>query len=157
MQLSKFKKKKDLVRPKTPGPGERKAWRKRIVLSNNNAIAVHGLSRMDGTNLASPESAGKVLKIPEAAIDQLRASEAFKSSQTWGLFHSPHTLVRPETVEVCGRMLEAAAEGKTARLVIAGEKAAGKSMVLLQALVNAFLNNWVVIHIPEGMLCCLCL
>lgn len=150
MKLSKFKKAKEIVRGKAPLPGERKAWRKRIVLSNNNAVAVHGAPRLDPENMASPESAGRVFKIPEDTIDQLRASEAFKSSQTWGLFHSPHVLVRPETVHVCARMKEEAEKGQTLRMVIAGEKAAGKSLLLLQAMSNAFLNGWVVINIPEG-------
>lgn len=150
MQLSKFKKPKDIVRGKVPQPGERKAWRKRIVLSNNNAIPVHGSPRLDTENMAASDSAGKVFKIPEQTIDQLRASEAFKSSQTWGLFNSPHTLVRPETVELCAGMKEKAAKGQTHRVVISGERAAGKSVVLLQAMANAFLNEWVVINIPEG-------
>lgn len=150
MKLAKFKNKKEIVHHKRPLIGERKKWRKRVILTNNNAIPVSGLSVMDEKNLADPESAGSVLKIPGFTVDQLRASEAFKSSQTWGMFHSPHMLVRPETVRVCGHMLEAAAEKRTARLVVSGDKAAGKSMVLIQAMANAFLNNWVVIHIPEG-------
>ncbi|KAL1848865.1 hypothetical protein Daus18300_013477 [Diaporthe australafricana] len=150
MQLSKFKKPKDIVRGKTPLPGERKAWRKRIVLSNNNAIPVHGSPRLDAENMVAPDSAGKVFKIPEGTMDQLRASEAFKPSQTWGLFHSPHTLVRPETVEMCGGMKEKAAKGETLRMAISGDRASGKSVVLLQAMANAFLNEWVVINIPEA-------
>lgn len=154
MQLSKFKKPKDIVRGKAPLPGERKAWRKRIVLSNNNAIPVHGSPRLDADNMTAPDSAGKVFRIPEDTLDQLRASEAFKSSQTWGLFHSPHTLVRPETVELCAGMKQKAAKGETHRVVISGDRAAGKSVVLLQAMANAFLNGWVVINIPEGEALC---
>lgn len=150
MQLSKFKKPKDIVRGKTPQPGERKAWRKRIILSNNNAIPVHGSPRLDANNMAASDSAGKVFKIPEDIIDKLRASEAFKSSQTWGLFNSPHTLIRPETVELCAGMKEKAARGETQRVVITGGRATGKSVVLLQAMANAFLNDWVVINIPEA-------
>lgn len=151
MKLAKFKNKKQIVRHKAPLQGERKAMRKRIVLSNNNAIRVDHMPRMDEKNLASSESAGQVFKIPEVPIDQLRKVEAFKSSQTWHLFHGPHMLVRPETVRVCSRMLKAAEEGSTARMVIAGDRGAGKSMVLLQAMVNAFMNNWIVINVPEGM------
>lgn len=150
MKLSKFKRKKDIVRQRRPAIGERRAVRKRIVLSNNNAIRVDGLPRMDARNLALRDSVGRIFKVPEDATDQLRQVEAFKSSQTWNLFHSPHMLIRPETVQVCARMLEAAEEGRTARIVVAGDKAAGKSMVLLQAMTHAFLNNWVVINIPEG-------
>lgn len=155
MTMTKFKKNRDFGRTRSPLIGERKAWRKRIVLSNNNAIPVDGLKTMDDTNLALPESAGRVFKIPAPTIDQLRSSEAFKPSQTWNLFHSPHTLVRPETVVVCGQMLDAAKQGETARVVVSGDRGAGKSMVLVQAMVNAFLNKWVVIHIPEGRSCSL--
>lgn len=150
MKLAKFKAKKEVTPTKKPQSGERKAWRKRIVLSNNNAIPVDGLSVMDEKNLAAPSSSGEVLKMPSHAIDQLRASDAFKPSQTWGLFHSPHTLVRPETVRVCKRMLDAAAQKETARLILSGDKASGKSTLLIQAMANAYLNDWVVIHIPEG-------
>lgn len=149
-RMSLVKKKKEVVRYKRPAQGERRAYRKRIVLSNNNAIPVRGLETMTTTNLVDPESAGKMLKIPDSLIDRLRTSEAFKSSQTWRLFHSPHMLVRSETVRLCRRMMESAGEGRTARVVIAGERAAGKSMLLLQATINAFLNKWVVINIPEG-------
>ncbi|CAN8099382.1 unnamed protein product [Discula destructiva] len=150
MSMAKFKKKKDIVRHKSPAVGERRAMRKRIVLSNNNALRVDHLPRMDERNLAARDSVGLVFKLPEDPIDQLRKVEAFKSSQTWNLFHSPHMLVRAETVQVCARMSEAAEQGTTARVVLSGDKAAGKSMLLLQAMTHAFLNNWVVISIPEA-------
>lgn len=150
----KFKKPRPITHTRSPLPGERRAVRKRVVLSNNNAIRVINAPRMDEHNLASAESVGLVMKMPEAPIDQLRMVQAFKSSQTWGLFHSPHMLVRPETVTVCSRMSEAVAAKETARIVVAGDKAAGKSMVLLQAMTHAFLNDWVVINIPEGMSRC---
>lgn len=151
MQLTKFKKNRVFAKGRQPAIGERRAMRKRIVLSNNNALRVDNLPSIDERNLALRSSVGKVHKIPEDTIDQLRKIEAFKSSQTWHMFHSPHVLVRPETVEVCSRMLRAVEARETARIVVAGDKAAGKSMVLLQAMTNAFLNKWIVINIPEGM------
>lgn len=151
MKLSKFKKKKEITRGKAPKPGERKAFRKRVVLSNNNALPVRGLDVMTTARLVDQEEAGHVLKIPDHLIDRLRAIEAFKSSQTWEFFHSPHMLVRPETVHICERLSQSMSEGKTARMIISGEKAAGKSMTLLQAQVYALLQNWVVINIPESM------
>lgn len=120
-------------------------------MSNNNALVVHGLDMMTKENLCSKESVGKVMKLPNGAMDKLRAMEAFKPTQSWGLFHSPHMLVRPETVEVCNSMLEKAKAGETARIVVAGDRAAGKSLLVLQAMTNAFLNKWIVVHIPEGM------
>lgn len=151
MKLSKFKKDRVFHRSRV-APGQRKAFRKKITLSNNNAIVVQGLEQMNKTNLSSEESAGKVMKIPGAPLDQLRAVNAFKPTQSWGLFHSPHMLVRPETVHVCKNMLEKAEKGKTARIVVTGDRAAGKSMLVLQAMTNAFLNNWIVINISEGTL-----
>lgn len=151
MKLAKFKKTRVIVHSKV-APGQRKAFRKKITLSNNNALIVRGLDQMDSKNLSSKDSAGKVMKIPGEPLDQLRAVEAFKPTQSWGLFHSPHMLVRPETIELCEFMLKMAAGKKTARIVVAGDRAAGKSMLALQAMINAFLNEWIVINIPEGML-----
>lgn len=153
MRLSKFKKSRVIHHSRVP-TGQRKAWRKKITLSNNNALVVHGLELMDNENLSSSNSIGKVMKLPGNAPDQLRAVEAFKTTQSWGLFHSPHMLVRKETVRLCGTMLKRAAAGETARVVVTGDRAAGKSMLVLQAMINAFLNNWIVINLPEGMLCC---
>lgn len=151
MKLSKFKKNKVITRSRI-APGQRKAFRKKITLSNNNALIVHGLEQMSAKNLSSPKSVGKVMKIPGGALDQLRAVEAFKPTQSWGLFHSPHMLVRPETVKLCKTMVEKGKAGETARIVVSGDRAAGKSMLVLQAMTNAFLNKWIVINIPEGTL-----
>lgn len=125
-RMSLSHKKKAIVRHRSPAVGERRAIRKRIILSNNNALRVADQPRMDGDNLAAQESAGRVFKVPEDAIDQLRKVEAFKSSQTWNLFHSPHMLVRPETVEVCARMTEAAGKGETARIIVGGREGRGQ-------------------------------
>lgn len=150
MTMTKFKNKNPIVHGKRPGHGERKAWRKRIVLSNNNAVPVENLDLMTANNLADPATAGKVLKIPTDTIDKLRRVEAFKATQTWHLFHSPHSLVRRETVDLCTRMGRAVREKKTAQIVVAGERGTGKSTVLLQSMVHALLNDWIVIHLPEG-------
>lgn len=151
MKLSKFKKNRVITRSRV-APGQRKAFRKKITLSNNNALVVHGLDQMSAQNLSSKESVGKVMRIPANELDQLRASEAFKPTQSWGLFHSPHMLVRPETVSLCSTMLKKVTAGETARLIVAGDRAAGKSMLMIQAMTNAFLNGWLVINIPEGTL-----
>lgn len=138
------------VKARTPGPGERKAFRKRVQLSNNNAVPVSGFGELDGEALASDESNGKVLGVPDRVVDQLRALEAFRPRQSWGLFRRPHMLVRSETVQL-GKMLEGAkADKSTLKLVVSGGKVTGKSTMLLQAMSHALLNNWVVIHIPEG-------
>ena len=137
-------------RGKRPEIGERKAYRKRIQLSNNNALPVEGLAELNRANIADPNSIGTVVGLPDDLVDRLRAVEAFKPTQKWGLFRSPHMLVRAETVELTRRINHAAAHQETARLVITGERGSGKSILGLQAIANAFLNDWIVINLPEG-------
>lgn len=146
-----YKKKGNIVPVRKPGQGERKAFRKRIQLSNNSALPVEGLDTLDGKNMALQESAGKVFAIPDAVVDQLRALEAFKTTQSWNLFRKPHVLLREETVQLIQKM-EASAETKEAlKVVLTGSKLSGKSMATIQAMSYALLNNWVVVHIPEGI------
>lgn len=86
-------------------------------------------------------------------MDQLRAVEAFKTTQSWGLFQSPGTLMRRETVDMGKLIADMSEEGgsrKTVRRVLVGEKGSGKSMMLLQAMTMAFLKGWTVINLPEG-------
>ncbi|KAF7544442.1 hypothetical protein G7046_g9788 [Stylonectria norvegica] len=145
-----YKKRGNIVSVRKPNPGERKAFRKRIQLSNNSALPVEGLDVLQPGNMALAESAGKMLAVPDNVVDQLRALEAFKTTQSWSLFRRPHVLLRQETVELMKR-LEASAEKKEAvRCVLTGSKLSGKSMTMLQAMSYALLNNWIVLHIPEG-------
>lgn len=145
------KKKRQADKSKPPASGERKAFRKRIQLSNDNALEVPGLSKLTAENIVDSSSIGQVIGLPPALVDQLRASEAFKPTQTWGLFRSPHTLVRQETVDLAKQLTDAVGKKETLRLVITGDRASGKSILGLQALATGFLNDWVVINIPEGM------
>lgn len=145
-----YKKKANIVPVRKPNPGERKAFRKRIQLSNNSALPVEGLDSLDPKNMTLDESAGKVFAIPDNVVDNLRALEAFKTTQSWNLFRRPHALLRKETVELMKR-LEASVENKEAlKCVLTGSKLSGKSMTMLQAMAYALLNNWVVFHVPEG-------
>ncbi|KAK0624692.1 mitochondrial ribosomal protein [Bombardia bombarda] len=150
MKLSKFKKANKGDRGKAPAPGERKAYRKRILLSNNNAIPVAGLQDFAPETMLDPSSAAKVLSIPDAVVDQLRTIEAFKTTQSWSIFRKPSMLVRAETVELATRMQGAAANKQALRLVATGDKLTGKSMLLLQAMTHGLLNDWIVLNIPEG-------
>lgn len=149
MQLGKFKKKK-LEKTKSPAPGERKAFRKRIVLSNNNALVVPGLDTLGAESMADSANTGKIFAMSDKLVDQLRASEAFKVTQTWGLFRSPHVLLRSETADLAKKMQAAADKKESLRLVISGDRLSGKSTLLLQAMANGFLNEWIVVNIPEG-------
>ncbi|KAH6898315.1 mitochondrial ribosomal death-associated protein 3-domain-containing protein [Thelonectria olida] len=149
-QKKSYKKKANVVSVRKPNPGERKAFRKRIQLSNNSALPVSGLSTLDATNMAREDSAGKVFAIPDQVVDQLRALEAFKTTQTWNLFRRPHVLLRKETTELIKKLEDSAAKKEALKCVLTGTKLSGKSMAMLQAMAYALLNNWVVFHIPEG-------
>ncbi|KAI1143226.1 mitochondrial ribosomal protein [Hypoxylon sp. FL0543] len=144
------KKKRQPDKTKPPASGERKAFRKRIQLSNDNALEVPGLDKLTAENVVDSSSIGQILGLPPTLVDQLRASEAFKPTQNWGLFRSPHTLIRPETVDLAKQLADAIGKKETLRLVITGDRTSGKSILDLQALATGFLNNWVVIHIPEA-------
>ncbi|KAL2427079.1 Small ribosomal subunit protein mS29 [Exophiala dermatitidis] len=146
-------KKKSRERPKPPAIGERRAQRHRIVLSNTNAFEVVGMENWSKGNMADEENVGHVLGLDGALLDKLRDCQAFKTTQNWSLFRRPATLVRTETVKV-GRDIEALnSEGqKTVRHLVVGEKASGKSILGLQAMSMAFMNDWLVLNVPQGEL-----
>lgn len=140
---------------KRPAQGERKALRKRIVLSNNNALEVTSLQDLSKENILSGQIEGKVMGLPEQVVDALRAVEAFKISQGWSLFRRPAMLMRKETVQFAKlfAQVEEAAKGKsqkTIRRILTGQRMSGKSTMLLQALSVGFLRDWFVINLPEG-------
>ncbi|MCJ1281935.1 37S ribosomal protein S23 mitochondrial [Xylographa opegraphella] len=148
------RKKKKHVESKArpPAPGERKALRKRIVLSNTNALEVPGMQEFTAESIGDAKLQGQVVGIPGPVVDQLRAMEAFKTSQGWGLFRRPGMLVRQETVEH-GKLVQSLSDPhdtRTVRRIYVGERGSGKSTMLLQAMTMAFLQNWVVINFPEG-------
>jgi small subunit ribosomal protein S29 len=136
---------------KPPAVGERKALRKRIVLSNNNALEVSTLQDLDKNNALSAENEGGVRGIPEEAVDALRAVEAFKRSQGWSLFRRPAVLMRKETVQLAKLMKEVESDKKTLRRIVHGNRMSGKSTLLLQGLLMAHLRDWVIINLPDGM------
>ena len=168
---------------KRPAPGERKALRKRIVLSNNNALEVSYLTDLTKASVLSGKNEGQVKGLPGEVVDSLRAVEAFKPNQGWSLFRRPATLIRKETIQLA--LLFKEAEGdltreerfeaveeaiesrkaeleavagkakwgsrKTIRRLIVGERMCGKSSLLLQGLAMAFMRDWVIINLPDGM------
>ncbi|TQN74111.1 37S ribosomal protein S23 [Colletotrichum shisoi] len=115
------RKKRDTARVKKPAPGERKAFRKRITLSNNNALAVEGLQDVGRETLAVAVNKGSVVALPDQLVDQLRTLEAFKTTQNWGLFRRPHMLVRGETVKLAERLDGAVKERQTLRMVLTAQ------------------------------------
>lgn len=152
MQLGKFKKNRQIDRSRPPAPGERRAYRKRVTLSNNNALPVEGLQEMSAQSMVDPAQVGRMLALPNELVDQLRAVEAFKATQTWNMFRQPSMLQRKEARDLADKMQAAAGKGDTLKLVISGDRLVGKSMLLLQAISYAYLNNWIVFHVPEGTL-----
>ncbi len=137
--------------------GERKALRKRIVISNTNALEVQGLRDLNVKNMMDEAQIGQMLALSGELLDQLRDVRAFKPTQNWHLFRQPSTLMRRESVEL-GRTVWDISAGqvqgrpRTVRRIIAGERGTGKSLMLLQAMSMAFLKDWVVINVPEGRL-----
>ncbi|CAK4012466.1 Hypothetical predicted protein [Lecanosticta acicola] len=160
---------------KPPAVGERKAQRKRVVLSNSNALEVVGLKDLASEHTRSRQlelHQGQVLGLSNETVDALRALEAFKPTQGWSLFRRPATLIRKETLTLAGDLeqaterdatgLAARKDGATdqkegeavqrlpVRKVLFGERGSGKSVLQLQALALAHLENWVVVHVPEA-------
>jgi small subunit ribosomal protein S29 len=141
---------------KRPAQGDRKAQRKRIVLSNDNALEVTSLKDLDKSNVLSEQNEGKVMGLPaEPVVDALRAVEAFKTTQGWSMFRRPAVLMRKEAIQVARlfKEVEESASGqakKTIRRIISGERMSGKSTLLLQGLTMGFLRDWFVISLPEG-------
>lgn len=140
---------------KRPAQGERKALRKRIVLSNNNALEVASLKDFSKDNVLSEENEGRVMGLPEVVVDALRAVDAFKTNQGWSFFRRPAVLVRKETVQLAKLFKEAESSAagekkKTLRRILSGERMGGKSTLLLQGLTMGYLRDWFVINLPEG-------
>ena len=127
--------------------------RKRVVLSNTNALEIPNMRELNADNVSDAELRAKVTGIPGRVVSQLRAVEAFKSVQSWALFRAPGTLMRTETLQL-GKIFEDVTSkrggSKVARKVLVGARGSGKSIHLLQAMTMAFLKNWIVINIPEG-------
>lgn len=141
------KKKKE--RPKPPPIGQRKAERRRIVLSNTNAIPVQQHEKLTTDNVTDTARIGQVLSLDGPLLDQLREAKAFKTTQNWNLFRTPSTLFRQETSEL-GFDFEDINEKKvTIRRLVTGSKASGKSIHLLQAMSMAYLNKWIVLNVPD--------
>ncbi|KZF26817.1 putative mitochondrial ribosomal protein DAP3 [Xylona heveae TC161] len=149
-------KKKSPVKATTrpPAPGERKAARKRIVLSNTNAVEVQGLKELSPETMVDAQNHGQVLGIPGPVVDQLRAVEAFKTTQAWKLFRQPSTLQTKQSLDLAQQVAKVTdgENGKRTflRKILTGDKASGKSVLLLQAMAMAFLKGWVVISIPDA-------
>lgn len=148
--------KKSKDRPKPPPVGQRRAERRRIVLSNTNALLIDDLEKLSAENMPKEEEVGQVFAIDGPVLDQLREAKAFKTTQNWNLFRTPSTLVRNETAELAeeiSQINEASQreEPVTLNKLVTGVKGTGKSVHLVQAMSMAYLNTWIVINIPDCM------
>lgn len=150
---AKLKKKGPVVeRSRPPPPGERKALRKRIVLSNPNALEVEDMPDLSPTSMVDARLRGTVVGLPVPMLEQLRAVQAFKPKQGWSIFRRPGTVMRKESLELA-RLVEGisgAEKGRVVKRVVTGVRGAGKSVHLLQAMAMGFLKNWVVFTVPES-------
>lgn len=153
-------KKSKRVKEKPPAVGERKAQRKRIVLSNTNALEISDMADLTPENMADDAMVAKILGLEGKLLDQLREAKAFKPTQNWNMFRRPATLVRKETISL-GEKIRTINESvggevglgpSTIRQIIAGDRSTGKSLLLVQAMSMAYLNKWIVINVPEGQL-----
>lgn len=149
----KLSKKKRVATGRPPAVGERKAYRKRVIISNPNALAVQELPVFQVHNVTRQRVDalyGKVVGLQDDSVEALRALEAFKPTQGWRMFRQPATVVRTETVEIAG-VLQQAQDSKTVtRQILTGERGSGKSVLALQAMTLAHLRGWAVINIPEA-------
>ncbi|KAJ6184766.1 hypothetical protein N7519_006067 [Penicillium mononematosum] len=131
-----------------PAVGERKALRKRIVLSNPNALEVEGMLDLSRGLWWTPVSVVPFL--------DFLAVQAFKPKQGWSIFRRPGTVLRRDTIEM-GRLFEqisgegdGAKKGKVVKKIVTGMKGSGKTVHLLQAMAMGFLKKWAVITIPDA-------
>ncbi|KAJ5457785.1 hypothetical protein N7475_009173 [Penicillium sp. IBT 31633x] len=150
------KKKKVTERSRPPAVGERKALRKRIVLSNPNALEIEGMVDLSPETMVDSRLRGTVVGLPPVMIDQLRAVQAFKPKQGWSIFRRPGTVLRRDTIEM-GRLFEQisgegdnAQKGKVVKKIVTGMKGSGKTVHLLQAMAMGFMKKWAVITIPDA-------
>jgi small subunit ribosomal protein S29 len=155
-QVLKRKKKNKTERARPPAVGERKALRKRIVLSNPNALEIEGMKDLSPETMVDSRLRGTVVGLPVATLERLRAVQAFKPKQGWSIFRRPGTVLRRDTIEM-GRLFEkisgegdAPEKGKVVKKIITGSKGSGKTVHLLQAMTMGFLKNWVVVTVPDG-------
>jgi small subunit ribosomal protein S29 len=150
---ARMRRKKPVERSRPPAVGERKALRKRLVLSNTNALEVQGMQDLSVETMVDSRLRGAVLGLPMEMLHQMKAAQAFKPTQGWFLFRRPGIVLRRETLEM-GRLFERIGtgdeKGKVVKKVITGVRGSGKSVHLLQAIAMGFLKRWIVITVPEG-------
>ena len=127
--------------------------RKRVVLSNTNALEIKGMEDLNTKNIGRESSRCKVFGLSESVVDSLRALSAFQPAQGWNMFRKPSVLWREQSIRIAQIMadLEKGEGSKARRMILTGDKGSGKSVMLLQAMGVAFLKGWIVVSIPDGL------
>ncbi|KAI9890457.1 MAG: 37S ribosomal protein S23 mitochondrial [Vezdaea aestivalis] len=134
---------------KPPNPGERKAFRKRVSISNVSALEVEGLPFWHKGNLQDDALIGSVVAFPPPLIEKLTALGAFKPGQSWGYFRRQAVLVRREAMDIV-KILPSVSESKgTFKGLISGERGTGKSTILAHVMAAALTKGWIVISVPQ--------
>ncbi|KAH6839674.1 mitochondrial ribosomal death-associated protein 3-domain-containing protein [Alternaria rosae] len=99
--------------------GGGKAQRKRIVLSNDNALEVSSLRDLTKDNVLSEQNEGKVMGLPqETVVDALASRRGIQNNPGMG-------------------------SKKTIRRILCGQRMSGKSTLVLQGLTMGFLRGLV--------------
>lgn len=133
-----------------PAEGERKAQRKRVILTNSNALEIQDMQDLSAKNMNNKSMQGQVLGFSTEVVDSMRAIDGFKPSQGWSMFRRPATLITSHTQKIAEQLQSIEQEKSTIRQVLAGEKGSGKSVLNLQTMAMASLKGWIVVHIPEA-------
>lgn len=147
----RINKKKVVTTGKPPARGERREFRKRIILSNPNALEVRGIRHLDKETAVDDSVKGSMVALSDPLIGQLRELAIFKPTQRWRSFRRPAVLWTEQSVEMGKRLVALEGQGSQGvmRRVLVGERGVGKSVMLLQAMAMALSRGWVVISIPE--------
>ena len=145
---------------KPPAPGERKAVRKRIVLSNTNALEVPGLQDLTADKLERHDGKTVVLDGYRGTGAGGRQSHSGRSESAGGVQAYSRMELVSETCEL-GERRDGEDGDRPSRmpLVKAGRRSersysvrqvAVRACSLLQAQAMAYLKGWVVVHFPEA-------
>ncbi|KAF2759339.1 hypothetical protein EJ05DRAFT_485368 [Pseudovirgaria hyperparasitica] len=132
---------------------QRRQVRRSVILTNDNALEVHGIPKLERKAIESLEIEGKMVRLMDSTVDQLRAVEAFKHNQGWKYFRHPSMIMTKAAVKMVNTLkrITDGVEPETVRTVVIGETTCGKSTLLLQAIAAAFLKGWIVLNLPNSI------
>jgi small subunit ribosomal protein S29 len=119
-------------------------------------MEVSGLPTLSIEEISNSAAFGKVMAIPGQVVDSLRVLGAFKRSQGWSNYRRPAFLMTEKSSELREAIVDITRDNRNGdsqilsmRRIIHGPKKSGKSVLLLQAMTMAILNEWFVFNIPQ--------